>query len=84
MGSDPTYRDYGYPQYFATTVDLAGVANGGYQLVLRVKNPLEAVSANAKRLRFANATQNADGWLGLGPMNVGSTADQSHRVRRRA
>ncbi len=48
MGSDPTYRDYGYPQYFATTVDLAGVANGGYQLVLRVKNPLEAVSANAK------------------------------------
>jgi chitodextrinase len=72
VGSDPTYLDYGYPQYFQTSVDLSGVANGGYQWVLRVKNPLEAVSANAKKLRFANATQGADGWLGLGSVTVGS------------
>jgi chitodextrinase len=72
VGSDPTYLDYGYPQYFQSTVDLSGVAAGGYQLVLRVKNPLEATSASAKKLRFANATQNADGWLGLGAMTVGS------------
>jgi hypothetical protein len=72
VGSDPTYRDYGYAQYFATTVDLSGVSNGGYQLVMRVKNPLEAVSGNAKKLRFANAAQNADGWLGLGAMTVGT------------
>ncbi|WP_203922764.1 fibronectin type III domain-containing protein, partial [Rugosimonospora africana] len=72
VGSDPTYLDYGYPQYFQSTVDLSGVASGGYQWVLRVKNPLEAASANAKKLRFANATQNTDGWLGLGAVTVGS------------
>jgi hypothetical protein len=74
VGADPTYRDFGYAQYFDTTVNLSGVANAGYQLVLRVKNPLESVNANAKKLRFANATQNADGWLGLGSITVGSAA----------
>lgn len=73
VGSDPTYLDYGYPQYFQTAVDLSAVTSGDYQLVMKVKNPLEAVSANAKKLRFANATQNADGWLGLGSMAVGGT-----------
>jgi chitodextrinase len=72
VGSNPTYLDYGYPQYFQTGVNLAGVANGSYQWVLRVKNPLEAVSANAKKLRFANATQGADGWLALGAVTVGT------------
>jgi chitodextrinase len=72
VGSDPAYLDYGYPQYFQTGVNLSGVPSGSYQWVLRVKNPLEAVSANAKKLRFANATQGADGWLGLGPVTVGS------------
>ncbi|GAA0908972.1 DUF4832 domain-containing protein [Virgisporangium aurantiacum] len=71
VGADPTYRDFGYPQYFQSQVSLGGVANGSYQLVMRVKNPLEAVSANAKKLRFGNATQNADGWLGLGAIGVG-------------
>jgi len=70
VGSDPTYLDYGYPQYFETDVDLAGVALGGYQLVMKVTNPLEAISPNAKKFRFANATQNADGWLGLGAITV--------------
>jgi chitodextrinase len=72
VGSDPTYLDYGYPQYFQTGVSLAGVPNGSYQWVLRVKNPLEAVSANAKKLRFGNATQGGDGWLGLGSVTVGT------------
>ncbi|WP_284044125.1 DUF4832 domain-containing protein [Actinoplanes sp. M2I2] len=66
------YRDFGYRQYFQHTADLSGLANGSYQWVLRVKNPLEAVSAGAKKLRFANATQQADGWLGLGPVTVGT------------
>ncbi|MFF7334782.1 DUF4832 domain-containing protein [Streptomyces sp. NPDC008150] len=73
VGSDPTYLDYGYAQYFDTSVNLAGVATGNYQLVMKVKNPLSAISSNAKQLRFANATQNADGWLGLGAMAVGSS-----------
>ncbi|WP_238011711.1 carbohydrate-binding protein [Dactylosporangium sp. AC04546] len=72
VGADPTYRDFGYPQYFQSSVSLAGVASGSYQLVLRVKNPLEALSPAAKKLRFGNATQNADGWLGLGAMSVGT------------
>jgi chitodextrinase len=70
VGSDPTYLDYGYPQYFQSNIDLSSVSVGSYQLVMKVANPLEAVSANAKKLRFANATQNADGWLGLGAMSV--------------
>jgi hypothetical protein len=72
-GADPTYLDYGYPQYFQSAVDLSAVAGGSYQLVLRVKNPLETVSANARKLRFANTTQNTDGWLGLGAMTVGTS-----------
>lgn len=77
VGADPTYRDFGYPQYFQTSVDLGAVAQGNYQWVLRVRNPLEATSANAKKLRFANATQNADGWLRLGAVSVGSSAGGS-------
>jgi hypothetical protein len=72
VGSDPTYLNYGYPQYFQTSVDLSSVTTGSYSLVMRVKNPLETVSANAKKLRFANATQGSDGWLGLGSMSVGT------------
>ena len=77
VGADPTYRDFGYPQYFQAPVDLTAVAQGNYQWVLRVKNPLEATSANTKKLRFANATQNADGWLRLGAVSVGSSAGGS-------
>ncbi len=67
-----SYLDFGYPQYFQSNVDLGGVTNGSYQLVLKVKNPLEAISPAAKKLRFGNATQNADGWLGLGAFTVGN------------
>ncbi|AGZ41275.1 DUF4832 domain-containing protein [Actinoplanes friuliensis] len=72
-GGDPSYRDFGYRQYFQQSVNLSGVAAGDYQWVMRVKNPLETVSANAKKLRFANATQQSDGWLGLGAVTVGTS-----------
>ncbi|WP_433728770.1 DUF4832 domain-containing protein [Actinoplanes sp. CA-051413] len=72
-GADPSYRDFGHRQYFQHSVNLSGVAAGTYQWVLRVKNPLESVTANAKKLRFANATQQSDGWLGLGTVTVGSS-----------
>ncbi|MFI5916014.1 fibronectin type III domain-containing protein [Dactylosporangium sp. NPDC051541] len=73
LGADPTYLDFGYPQYFQSNVSLTGVTNGSYQLVMKVRNPLEALSPAAKKLRFGNATQNADGWLGLGSIGVGGS-----------
>jgi uncharacterized protein DUF4832/carbohydrate binding protein with CBM6 domain len=72
VGADPTYLPYGYPQYFDTSVNTSGVATGSYQLVMDVVNPLSSVNANAKPLRFANATQGSDGWLGLGSIAVGT------------
>ncbi|MFC1408196.1 carbohydrate-binding protein [Streptacidiphilus sp. N1-12] len=72
VGADPTYLPFGYPQYFNTSVDTSSVTAGSYQLVMDVVNPLSAVSSSAKSLRFANAAQNADGWLGLGAINVGA------------
>ena len=65
-GADPTYLAYGYPQYFQTAVDLAGVPAGSYQWVMKVDNP----SPTGKTLRFANVTQNTNGWLGLGAVTV--------------
>jgi hypothetical protein len=65
-----TYLPYGYPQNFQTRVDTAGLPHGDYQLVMSVVNPLSAVSANAKPLRFADATQGADGWLTLGSLTA--------------
>lgn len=72
VGGDPTYLDFGSPRYFDTSVDLTGVGRGGYRLVMKADNPLEKVSPRAKKLRFANAGQNSDGWLDLGAMTVGS------------
>ncbi|MFC7533951.1 DUF4832 domain-containing protein [Actinoplanes sp. GCM10030250] len=71
-GANPSYRDFGHRQYFQHSVNLSGVTSGDYQWVMRVKNPLETVSAAAKKLRFANSTQQADGWLGLGAVTVGT------------
>ncbi|GAB7039569.1 MULTISPECIES: carbohydrate-binding protein [Catenuloplanes] len=67
------YLDYGHPQYFQHGIDLGGVPAGDYQLVMRVRNPLEAISPAAKKLRFGNATQGGDGWLGLGDLGVGAS-----------
>jgi chitodextrinase len=70
VGSDPTYLNFGYPQYFQTAVNLSGVSAGSYQWVMRVDNPLALASSAAKPLLFSNTTQNANGWLGLGGVTV--------------
>ncbi len=77
VGADPTYLPFGYPLYYDTTLNTTGVSSGSYTLVMRVRNPLENVSEAsvrdnieswqpflpAKKFRFANAEQGADGWL---------------------
>ncbi|MBR7837086.1 fibronectin type III domain-containing protein [Actinospica durhamensis] len=72
VSGSPSSIPYGYPQYFQTQVNLSGVAAGNYQWVLKVDNPLASVSTAAKPLLFSNATQNANGWLGLGSVTVGT------------
>jgi hypothetical protein len=50
---------------------------------MKADNPLEKVSPRAKKLRFANAGQNGDGWLDLGAMTVGpggSAGPASHEA----
>lgn len=48
----------------SATVDVSGLADGKYQVLLRVVNPL----SNGKMLRFANEEQDQDveGWITLG------------------
>jgi hypothetical protein len=67
LPSDPESINFAPPAVFVASVPLAGLAAGGYDLVLRVQSPLEARTPAAKRLRFANATQEAggDAWLVL-------------------
>jgi hypothetical protein len=62
------WRDFGSPHYFETQADLAGLAAGRYTLGLRVLNPLP--SPKAKAFRFSNASQEPDGWLPLGSIEV--------------
>ncbi|MBN1311848.1 MAG: DUF4832 domain-containing protein, partial [Anaerolineae bacterium] len=87
VGADPTYRSFGYPMYYDATLSASGIPSGTYTVVMRVKNPLEDISEAsvrdniqswqpflpAKKLRFANASQNADGWLSLGSININSS-----------
>ncbi|NUT38042.1 MAG: DUF4832 domain-containing protein [Hamadaea sp.] len=53
VGTDPTYLDFGRPVNFSTTVSTTGVPAGNYSLVLKVRNPLEAVTADVLRSRPA-------------------------------
>jgi hypothetical protein len=63
----PDAIPFAAPAIFVASVPLAGLATGDYELVMRVQSPLEARTPAAKRLRFANATQEASGdaWLVL-------------------
>ncbi|HSZ28424.1 MAG TPA: fibronectin type III domain-containing protein, partial [Pseudonocardiaceae bacterium] len=70
VSGNPSSIPYGYPQYFQTEVNLSGVTAGNYQWVLEAQNPESSVSSAAKPLLFSNATQNANGWLGLGSVTV--------------
>jgi chitodextrinase len=74
VSGNPSSIPYGYPQYFQTDVNLSGVSAGSYTWVLEVDNPEAADSSAAKPLLFSNATQNANGWLGLGSVSVGSAS----------
>ncbi|MFC5529654.1 DUF4832 domain-containing protein [Cohnella yongneupensis] len=83
---NPTYVNFGQPQYFDTTVNAAGVASGQYKLVMRVVNPLERINEADVRakgqlpaylpwhtplpLLFANTSQGSDGWLDLGNITL--------------
>ncbi|MET8993029.1 fibronectin type III domain-containing protein [Nonomuraea wenchangensis] len=53
-GADPTYLDYGRPVNFSANLNAAGVPAGGYQLVLRVRNPLETITKDVLRSRPAS------------------------------
>lgn len=59
--------------YRAFTSDTT-LSDGTYEFVMRVINPLEAISSNAKIVRFANETQDTTllGWLTLGDVTITS------------
>jgi hypothetical protein len=86
--NNPQYIDLSEPYYFDTTVSVANLAAGSYHLVMRVKNPLENITKQdladnldfswqvykqPKKFFFANAEQNADGWLALGDVSTNAT-----------
>ncbi|GFJ83409.1 fibronectin type III domain-containing protein [Phytohabitans houttuyneae] len=53
VGADPTYLDFGRPVNFSANLSTAGVPAGSYSLVLKVRNPLEAVTPDVLRARPA-------------------------------
>ena len=56
------------------------LANGRYDIYLRVVNPLAGVTPKAVKFRFANAEQGEDGWLPLGGVEVsGSESDSDSK-----
>ncbi|WNI21468.1 DUF4832 domain-containing protein [Streptomyces sp. ITFR-16] len=63
VGADPAYLDYGRPENFSATVDASGVASGDYKLVMRVHNPLDAVTPEVLKARPA-ATRLSDDVIG--------------------
>ncbi|WP_248930570.1 DUF4832 domain-containing protein [Paenibacillus hamazuiensis] len=83
---NPTYVNFGTPQYFDATVSAAGVTPGSYQLAMHIYNPLWKIKEadvrakghmpsylpwnNPLPILFANQSQGADGWLGLGTIAI--------------
>lgn len=55
VGSNPAYLDFGRPVNFSATLNVSGVPAGSYSLVLRVRNPLEAVTPSVLRSRPADS-----------------------------
>ncbi len=57
---------------YRSFVSDSALADGTYTFLLRVVNPLEANSAQAKPVRFANTTQDEDlaGWISLGEKTI--------------
>lgn len=50
------------------------LVDGTYTVLLKIRNPLEALSPNANPVRFANTTQDKDleGWMTLGETSISS------------
>lgn len=71
---DQKYVPFGEPYYFDTTIPDPDLNDGYYYLVMKVVNPLEAISSKAKQVRFANTNQDPAGWLNLGPVLIGECA----------
>ncbi|WP_217362292.1 DUF4832 domain-containing protein [Cohnella herbarum] len=46
------------------------LANGSYEILMRVVNPLEKLNSKAVKFMFANKDQGADGWLKLGQVKI--------------
>nr|WP_246183653.1 S-layer homology domain-containing protein [Paenibacillus methanolicus] len=68
----PNTNGFDHNKLFEATANPA-LSNGSYQILMRVVNPLEHLNADAKRFRFANADQQADGWLNLGSVEVANS-----------
>jgi len=68
--------EFGGSTYFETNLDVENFSDGRYELLLRIKNPLEDRQSNAKYIRFSNAEQN-DKWLHLGNIEVDRSFDQT-------
>ncbi|MBM7567751.1 S-layer homology domain-containing protein [Paenibacillus sacheonensis] len=74
VAGDPKYVPFGEPYYFDTTIAEPGLNDGYYYVVMKVVNPLAAISNKAKQVGFANANQDAEGWLNLGAVRIGECA----------
>jgi hypothetical protein len=67
LPGSPDTIPFAGPSVFVASVPLSTLPPGNYQMVLRAQSPLEARTPAAKRLRFANVTQETtgDAWLVL-------------------
>jgi len=67
LAGNPDTIAFAAPSIFSASIPLGGLTAGSYELVLRVQSPLETRTPAAKRLRFANTSQEAtgDAWLVL-------------------
>jgi hypothetical protein len=74
LSGDPKYVAFGEPYYFDTSISASDLKDGYYYLVMKVVNPLEAISNKAKKVGFANTDQDDAGWLNLGPVLIGDCA----------
>lgn len=74
VDGNPKYVPFGEPYYFDTTINAPALSDGYYYLVMKVVNPLEAISTKAKKVGFANTDQDKEGWLSLGTVLVGDCA----------
>lgn len=74
VSGSPETIPFADPYYFDTTIAAPGLSDGYYYLVMKVVNPLEAVTNKAKQVGFANTDQAKDGWLNLGAVRMGECA----------